>query len=54
MRYFTNYKGYDVQFISGIFHRAFVAGVGWAGNISGFEYKRQTQFFIGDKDSNDV
>lgn len=55
VRYFTNYKGYDLQFISGVFHKSFTAGLGWAGNISKLGYKGEGQFFLGNKDSaNDI
>lgn len=55
VRYFTNYRGYDLQFITGVFHSAFTAGFGWAGNIAKVGYKGEAQFFLGDKDTaNDI
>jgi len=47
IRYLTNYKGFDLQFISGVFHNNFTAGLGWAGSISNVGYKGEGQFFLG-------
>jgi hypothetical protein len=51
LKYSTNYKGYDLQFISGIFHRTFTAGIGWAGSIKNMGYKGEAQLFLNNKDS---
>lgn len=51
IRYFTNYQGYDLQLISGIFHKTFTAGFGWAGNIDEFGFRSEGQFFFGGEDS---
>jgi len=55
IRYLTNYKGFDLQFISGVFHNNFTAGLGWAGSISNVGYKGEGQFFLGNDGSpNDI
>jgi len=50
-KYFTNYKGYDLQLISGIYHNLFTAGAGWAGSIGNAGYKGESQFYFNKKDS---
>ncbi|WP_018612266.1 hypothetical protein [Segetibacter koreensis] len=50
-RYFTNYKGYDFQLVTGFYANYITAGCGWAGSISGMGFKGETQFYKGLKDS---
>lgn len=51
IKYFTNYKKYDLQVIAGIYQNLFTAGVGWAGSISEVGFKGEAQFYADQKDS---
>lgn len=50
-KYYTNYKGYDLQFISGFFQNHFTAGLGWAGSIADVGFKGEGQFYTKKNDS---
>lgn len=51
IKYYTNYKKYDLQAIAGIYQNIFTAGIGWAGSISDVGFKGELQFFADKKDS---
>lgn len=51
VKYFTNYKKYDLQAIAGIYQNTFTAGLGWAGSISDVGFKGEAQFYGDQKDS---
>lgn len=51
IKYAINHKGYDLQFISGLFHQHFTAGAGWAGSIDDIGYKGEVQIFTANKDT---
>lgn len=44
--YKTNYRGYDLQYFSGIYFNDIVVGTAWAGNISDFGFKGEASYFI--------
>lgn len=43
--YRTNYKGYDMQFFSGLMNLDLVAGGGWAGNLGQSGFKGELSYF---------
>jgi hypothetical protein len=45
IKYFLNSGGYDVQFISGVFHKGFTSGFGWAGSLGNVGYRGEGQYF---------
>jgi hypothetical protein len=51
IKYFTNYKKYDLQVIAGIYQSRFTAGMGWAGSISDVGFKGEAEFYTHQKDS---
>jgi len=51
VKYFINHKGYDLQFISGMFQNNFTAGFGWAGSLGNIGYKGEGQVYIKNRDS---
>jgi hypothetical protein len=51
IKYFTNYRKYDLQAIAGIYQNIFTAGAGWAGSISEVGFKGEVQFYADRKDS---
>lgn len=51
IKYFTNYKKYDLQIIAGVYQNIFTAGAGWAGSISDIGFKGETQYYADKKDS---
>lgn len=50
-KYFLNKKGYDIQFLSGIYQNRFTAGAGWAGSIKDAGFKGEIQYFSPTPDS---
>ncbi len=50
-KYFINHKGYDLQFITGVFHKNFTAGLGWAGSIDNIGFKGEGQLYLNGRDS---
>lgn len=51
LKYFTNYKKFDLQAIVGLYQNVFTGGVGWAGSISEAGFKGELQLYTGRKDS---
>lgn len=51
IKYFTNYKNYDLQAIAGIYQNLFASGIGWAGSISDVGFKGEVQYYADRKDS---
>ncbi|HET6769248.1 MAG TPA: hypothetical protein VFH08_17690 [Chitinophagaceae bacterium] len=51
IKYFTNYKKYDLQAIAGLHQNFFTAGLGWAGSIGDAGFKGEAQYFAGKKDT---
>ena len=51
IKYFTNYRKYDLQAIAGIYQNTFTAGMGWAGSVSDLGFKGEAQFYTHRKDS---
>lgn len=47
IKYATNYKNYDLQFLAGFYKNRFTAGLGWAGSINDAGFKGEAQFFAG-------
>jgi len=45
MLYGFDFRGYDVQLISGYFRHRFAAGGGWAGNVGGAGFKGELMLF---------
>jgi hypothetical protein len=45
LMYRFNHKGFDHQFMSGIFHRDLVVGMGWAGSIGETGFKGEWSYF---------
>lgn len=43
--YKTNFRGYDLQYFSGIYFNDIVVGTGWAGNIKDFGFKGEASYF---------
>lgn len=52
LRYFTNWRQYDLQLIAGKYHRDYTLGVGWAGNIEQTGFKGEVQYFISSDSKN--
>ena len=50
-KYFTNYKGYDLQLITGLYKDHFTTGIGWAGSIDDVGFKGEAQYYANKKDS---
>lgn len=44
-RYFFNTRGFDFQFIGGVYKENLTAGLGWAGSISDAGFKGEANFF---------
>jgi hypothetical protein len=49
-KFSTNYRGYDLQLLAGVYYGDFTAGLGWAGSISDVGFKGEMQWYPG-KDS---
>lgn len=49
-KFSTNYHGYDLQLLAGMYYGDFTAGLGWAGSISDVGFKGEMQWYPG-KDS---
>jgi hypothetical protein len=45
IRYSTNWRGYDLQFLGGRYHRQWTAGLGWAGNLGPAGFKGEFGIF---------
>jgi hypothetical protein len=45
LKYFTNYRKYDVQAIVGYYEESFTAGLGWAGSIFDIGFKGEIQYY---------
>ena len=43
--YKFNFKGYDVQFLGGLYNKDFTIGTGWAGNIKDAGFKGEVSWF---------
>lgn len=50
-KYLFNTKGYDIQFISGLYKNIFTGGVGWAGNIADLGFKGEAEVYLNEIDS---
>lgn len=50
-KYFINYRGYDLQFIAGVFQKRFTTGIGWAGSIGEAGFKGEGQLYFDRNDS---
>lgn len=44
-KYRMNVKGYDLQFLGGLYHRDIALGLGWAGNIKTGGFKGELSYF---------
>ena len=53
LKYYTNYRNYDLQWSAGVYDRAFTAGFGWAGSILNAGFKGEAQYFAATPDSAD-
>lgn len=49
IKYFTNTRSYDFQFLAGIYHEIATAGVGWSGSIQQAGFKGELQYFAAHK-----
>jgi hypothetical protein len=47
IKYATNFNGYDMQMLAGIYKNRFTAGLGWAGSIKEVGFKGELQFYSG-------
>lgn len=54
LKYALNQWGFDMQFITGWYHKHPTAGLGWAGAIKEVGFKGEVQYFLTEKDSTDV
>lgn len=50
-RYVTNYKGYDMQFMTGFYKGQFTTGLGWAGSIREMGFKGEVQYYAPNNDT---